>query len=686
MPKIKIEELIEKINHRDADRGMEGSIVPVIMDRDMSSEGFSEEEMVLPFSVSSELPCPDWFGMLILDHKKNSIVWDRFKDGASVRDGHYGDQVAVVESPQIDTEQRKLRINARFSKNNERAVLLFKDYRDRIRRNGSIRFVIHELKLDKTENNIDYYRAVKWEPIHFALLPDGEDKTIGLDRENGGGVKIIPLNLSENPEEKIEEFNREHGNKFQIKLIKNQRSNTMTPEEIAAQAEKEKKDRELRDKELKDREAKIIIEKVKADLQTEHRAAVDAAFAAGGSERALSVASIYKAAREFQNEIGKSVDLLKEADRFVKMNQTDRSFNDFITGLLNEKSVKAFRGQLDGLSDRDKNDFSVSRLVLSLDPNSGIKADRERGICREYAEQQKISEVRGVILPPHFLGKMSGERTLTVASATGGGNLVASDFMADQFIELARNKSVSDQVGVATLPGLVGNPIIPLQSAAGSGLWLTDETTDGNSGDLTVGQKTLTPHTYKQTVAFSRLLSLQGTPQVEQLAKNDLIKVAALTKDKVVFHGTGASGQPTGLELTSGVGGGTTKAGITFTDVVALETLVADNNLDASTMYYVTNPTIRGTLKTREKIAGYPQFIWDGNEMNGFPGKVSKQINSGYLFFGDFSPVTVGMWGGLDLVYDAVSSKVGLIYITVFLTMDMVDRYPGAQSFYKGVN
>ena len=51
--------------------------------------------------------------------------------------------------------------------------------------------------------------------------------------------------------------------------------------------------------------------------------------------------------------------------------------------------------------------------------------------------------------------------TYVTTGATTGGNLVATDLLADDFIEALRNSTVMVGLGVQTLSGLVGDVAIP---------------------------------------------------------------------------------------------------------------------------------------------------------------------------------------------------------------------------------
>ena len=465
----------------------------------------------------------------------------------------------------------------------------------------------------------------------------------------------------------------------------------MTPEEIAA---KEKADRELAANAAKDRELKIaeetemriLKERAKANLTPERAQLVDRAHETKGNEGVVNAASIYDMARSYQDEFkSEKIDLLKLADDFVKLGIRSEKFGDHITNLLAERQQKSLNISLDGSSKRDREQFSLARLVNSIVPGSSINADRELGFMREYAEQNNISiqgKHGGTVLPLGLL--YSQARTLITSTPTSAGNLVATNLLPGEFIPLPRNKSVVDRLGCYVLPNLVGNQAIPTQTGAASGAWMTDEVTPPSASDLTTGQKTLTPRTYKAKAAFSRLAALNTTPAIERIAVEDLVKIVMLARDKSVHHGAGsASSEPTGIVATSGVGLGSVKTLFTNGDMVDMETAVADANLDDGTLGYVTTPTLRGALKKALRDSGVPGYIWEKDEVNGYKAMATKQITAGFVFFGDYSQVVIGEWGGLELVYNPYTNDGAIINVSAYLTMDVVLRNAGAFAFYK---
>lgn len=599
MLRIAIEELINKINSRDAEKGFEGS--SYVFDRGAEDINMQPDDakQYLRMTLTSETPIEDWFGYLILDHSPGAIVTSRLdQKSCSWRDGHWGDQVGYIEDYLINSN-RKLEVGVMHSPHNPRAVILYKDYRDKYRKNTSARFIIRELKLEKTIDEVDFYRAMKWELIHGAAVPDGADENVGVDRS------LKTKNI------------------YQL----NNRSNTMTPEEIAA---KEKADRELAEKAAKDRELQIakertievnaIKDRAKKTLSPELAQLLDRVQESKGNDAVVDAISTLDMARSYQDEFkAEKIDLMKLAEDFVKIGSRSEKFGDHITNLLAERQQKSVTKSFDGMDKKDYNNLSISRAIQSLIPGfDSSKVDRDLKIIREYCEANGINPVgpNGGLVLPLELVRMK-DRTLVTSSATSAGNLVPTNHLASEFIPLNRNLSLAEKLGVRNLPNLVGNQAVPTQTGAASGAWQTDEVTGPSASDLTTGQKTLQPKTYMVGAAFSRLAALNTNPAIEQITVDDVLAVANLGKDKALFHGTGTE-QPLGLENLPLIGLGTAVPTPTFAQAVAMETSVKNNNLGSNGNFaYATTPGIAAYWKTNLKSAGVAGYIMENNLVNG---------------------------------------------------------------------
>jgi hypothetical protein len=115
--------------------------------------------------------------------RKGSIRDARLKSGAPLLVGHDSDrQVGVMEAFEI-TPAKKLRVLARFSKS-AYAEEIWQDVLDGIRRNTSVGYIIHDLVLEKQEEDVSTYRVTDWEPLEGSLVAVPADHTVGVGRSH----------------------------------------------------------------------------------------------------------------------------------------------------------------------------------------------------------------------------------------------------------------------------------------------------------------------------------------------------------------------------------------------------------------------------------------------------------------------------------------------------------------------
>jgi len=146
------------------------------------------------------------------------------------------------------------------------------------------------------------------------------------------------------------------------------------------------------------------------------------------------------------------------------------------------------------------------------------------------------------------------------------------------------------------------------------------------------------------------------------------------------LHGAGSGGEPTGVYssstnlITAGANGVAFSTwGVTaYAAAVSLESEVSTDNVDISRCAFITNPKVKAALRTAPQASSTAQFVWsdigggqvgDGSIL-GYRAMVTNQVLSNRtvgsaqgtcssLFFGDWSEVVLGFWGGgLDITVD----------------------------------
>lgn len=368
-----------------------------------------------------------------------------------------------------------------------------------------------------------------------------------------------------------------------------------------------------------------------------------------------------------------------EAER--KETQMENNVNVAVESRAFDKPVQAEVG----LTQKEVRQFSFLKAINAMANPQDKRAWEAAAFEREVSEAAVKTYGRaaqGIFVPNDVI---FGKRDLTVGTANAGGYTVATDLMADSFIDMLRNRSVVQRAGATVMNGLVGNVAMPKQSAGATAYWVAESGAPTES-QQTLAQVTMSPKTVGAYTDFSRKLMLQSSIDVESFVRRDLAQVIALAIDAAALYGTGSNNQPTGVKNTSGVNtkdfAATTP---TFAELVAMESELAIDNADIGTMTYLFNPAQRGALKTTEKSStSTGQFVWEpGNTVNGYRTEVSNQITAGDVFFGNFADLLLGFWSGLDLTVDPYSNSTsGTVRVVALQDVDIAVR--NAVSFCYG--
>jgi HK97 family phage major capsid protein len=202
---------------------------------------------------------------------------------------------------------------------------------------------------------------------------------------------------------------------------------------------------------------------------------------------------------------------------------------------------------------------------------------------------------------------------------------------------------------------------------------------------------------------------LQSTPDVEAIVMEEIRRAIENAVDTAAINGAGTGGEPTGI-LNEGIGVvaiGTNGGAVTWQHIVDLEKEVAIDNADFGRMAYITNPQVRGKLKTTEKATNTAQFIYTDSPvgegqmprglMNGYNAMISTNVPSDLtkgtgtdlsaVIFGAFNALYIAQFGGLDIVVDPYTlSKNAVVTMVVNSWWDMGLRYPSHFAAIKDID
>jgi HK97 family phage major capsid protein len=547
-------------------------------------------------AFASETPYQRWWGVEVLDCAPTAIRLGRLQSGGPLLcDHNTTDQIGVIENVQIGAD-RVCRALVRFGKS-ERASEIFQDVIDGIRQNVSVGYQIHKAVLVESadpnavqEDAADVYRVTDWEPFEVSIVSVPADASVGIGRSAGADSPIAPASIPTLKETTMSTA-----------------TETTAPVTPAAPA--------------------ITSADVRAQVAAE-RAQVREIIAIGEQFARFNGVELAKQAIEK----GETVEQLRaQIMNAVTAAQTTQATN------------------LD-LSAKEQKRFSVFKAIRAISDKTWKGAEFELECHSEILKRTGLSEaVHGGFYMPADIQR----RDLTVGTPTAGGNLVATNLDAANFIDLLRARSRVAALGATMLPGLVGNLSIPKLTGAATAYWLTNEATAITESQQTIGQLALTPKTVGAYTELSRQLMLQSTPAAEALVMGDLAKVLALAIDLAAFEGSGSSGQPTGISQTANIGS-VTGGSLDLADIIEFQTDLAGSNALADGCAYVTTPAVAGLLKGRARIASTDsKTIWEGSildgTVDGFRATSTTQLTAASMIFGDFSQVVIGEWGMLEI-------------------------------------
>ena len=602
-------------------------------------------EAVVRASVSSEEPYERYMcdengervrAYEVLGHNEGEIDFSRMKDGLVIQDTHWGDQIGIIREPEV--KDGKLGGVIEFG-SGERSQEIARDAAKGIRRNMSVGYIVNKYKRDGVaEDGLPIFRVVSWTPYEASFVNVPADASIGVGRvldTTEGGAEPA-ARAAVNPS-----------------AVQKKEEKEMDPKTIAALMAKAERAH------MKVAEVSALIEQGKTEAEISDAIA----------ERALKYADEVqqKAEREAAERAAKKPDMPAPGAPTI---------------------IAGGEGQ-----GRRYNLVNVIRsMVAAHEGNIGPDIGFEREISQEIARQNHKS-AKGLFVPSYAL--LTGKRALNTQNA---GGLVATDTLFGEFIQALVADTVLGRVGIRTIEGLVGDVAIPKGSAA-QAYWVTPE--GGNASETTpgVGQVAATPHTVGAYTDITRKLLIQNGISAQNLVADELRGAIARAVEAAVFSGTGANGQPTGLDNFTEVKNGETvgipivsmTAGApTHADMVAFWSKIYSANANGERMSFIGSPAVKALLRSTRDVtvikneagtdnvaAVGTDYLCDADSrVEGYEFHMSNLCNSKKLYFGDWREIMLAFWSGIDLTVDTASlSLSGGVRVVALQDCDVVIRH-----------
>lgn len=324
-----------------------------------------------------------------------------------------------------------------------------------------------------------------------------------------------------------------------------------------------------------------------------------------------------------------------------------------------------------GLSEKDMSNFSVQRGVLAAAGGS-VANTFEGEISAEIAKRiGSIPNPHGFYLPLDIQ-----LRDMTAAGTSGSNYLVGTQTMS--FLDMVRNRSVAMRLGATLIDNMTGSATIPRISADSTAYWLSSESVPLTESQPTIGQLSLSPKLAGAYTEISRLMAKQA-PGVDSLLLATLAGSVGVAIDTAAIAGSGASGQPTGIANTAGVGtfSGTSLgwAGL----IEAQADVIGGAEVDPALCGYVTTAAVAQTLMGRQRFTGTDSPLWQGAYGDGIiagcRALASGNVPTATMVLGHWPSLVIANWGVIQVEANPYANfAAGIMGIRVMAAVDIAVR------------
>lgn len=300
-----------------------------------------------------------------------------------------------------------------------------------------------------------------------------------------------------------------------------------------------------------------------------------------------------------------------------------------------------------------KEKFSLLRAINDVVNNRNFDKATQSVINAGAEEMRKngVSFTGQIQLPLE-------QRTITVANE--GADVIGVDIMDIEAPLRAKNVLVN--AGAKYLTGLQNDVVIPIMTGNNVG-WEDEigEAKDGGGGSFTSVK--LSP---KRLTCFldlsKKFLAQTESKSTEELLKQDIINALNSKLEQTILgDGEETATQPAGIFNGKTIDSATT----TFAQLTQLEASVEDANTLGTPCYVMSNGA-KGAFRAMAKSSKNTQLVMEGGEIDGVKAHNTSNVKKDHFIYGDFTNLTIGQWGGLDLIVDPYSqAKDGKVRIVV---------------------
>ncbi|HCO2178425.1 TPA: phage major capsid protein [Escherichia coli] len=606
----------------------------------------------------------------ILVHTPEAVDLSRLNNNAPLLFNHnFDNHIGVVCDARIDADNVG-RALVKFSKHGT----LANDIRNKVIEGTmekiSVGYDIKEYHIDYTKGQLI---VTKWAPFEISFVTVPADDSVGLNRS----LNTITVNLGA----------KRDMTKEQIEEIKEEQESAQV-EETPVEENKEPKVEETQERQVEENKENENLEDGK---DAEHPESVDDD---SSTVRETEEVKEEREAAPVEEEKIEEVAERSEEDE-LEIREIARELNIDDSELARALAIKdmtpeAFRTKaLNNITNAQRNNeqikdskmektFDLNNVIRSLVDGAALGANEaEYSAMAATATMQRGRAARGgsVFVPAAAMRAASAGNTKADLTA-----ITDEKLMTESYIEMLMPESVLGRLGVTVYSGLNSPTAIPkMTKSSVDAFGFVDENGAAPESKAEFANVKLSPKTFAGGNPISRA-SLKTVPGIASLITDHINKAVRIKLEQLILSDKANDRGPAGLvKQLVDASRVTKKAAFSYKDFLKEIAALTDAGVPAQAIKFAMSGATAAELESTLKDNGVSGYIIENGKLAGYEVVTSGVIPADHIVLGDFSGITIGEWGGLELDMDLTTYRDrGAVVPRIFVDLDYVVAQPEA--------
>ncbi|HAZ7236231.1 TPA: major capsid protein [Escherichia coli] len=612
----------------------------------------------------------------ILVHTPEAVDLSRLNNNAPLLFNHnFDNHIGVVCDARIDADNVG-RALVKFSKHGT----LANDIRNKVIEGTmekiSVGYDIKEYHIDYTKGQLI---VTKWAPYELSFVTVPADDTVGLNRS----LNTITVNLGA----------KRDMTKEQIEEIKEEQESAQV-EETPVEENKEPEVEETQERQVEENEENENLEDGK---DAEHPESVDDD---SSTVRETEEVKEEREAAPVEEEKIEEVAERSEEDE-LEIREIARELNIDDSELARALAIKdmtpeAFRTKaLNNITNVQRNNeqqikdskmektFDLNNVIRSLVDGAALGANEaEYSAMAAGAAMQRGRAARGgsVFVPAAAMRAASAGNTKADLTA-----ITDEKLMTESYIEMLMPESVLGRLGVTVYSGLNSPTAIPkMTKSSVDAFGFVDENGAAPESKAEFANVKLSPKTFAGGNPISRQ-SLKTVPGIATLITDHINKAVRIKLEQLILSDKANDRGPAGLvKQLVDAERVTKKTAFSYKDFLKEIAALTDAGVPAQAIKFAMSGATAAELESTLKDNGVSGYIIENGKLAGYEVVTSGVIPADHIVLGDFSGITIGEWGGLELDMDLTTYRDrGAVVPRIFVDLDYVVAQPEALKVLK---